>query len=131
LEYARGAQAVPAGERDWRLWPCDSGLASPGVSLSLPRTQGRHARTVGDTATACWRGTGQWPRWPEDCEAAGEGRARHRRACKACVRAERRASCSLESSTLQSGVLIVGADVRRALGHAATMRPTAATGTPL
>jgi hypothetical protein len=153
LEDASGAQAVPAGEpcgraglaivalrqRHRQSWgcrcPCPGLLTSsplPGsLSPVLAHLGAGASRTVGDSAKAGWRGTCRWPRWPEGCEAAGESRARHRRVCKACVRADRRASCPLQRGTLQSGVLVVSADARRAIVHATTMRQTSATGKPL
>jgi len=153
LEHASGAQAVPAGEpcgraglaivalRQRPRQSCGCCCPCPGLLTSSPRPwslspglahlDAGASRTAGDSAKAGWRGTCRWLRWPEGCEAAGESRALHRRVCQACVRAERRASCPLQRGTLQSGVLVVGADARRAIVHATTLRQTSATGMPL
>ena len=119
-----------SGERDWRSWPCDSGIARPaGVSVpaqdawhaahgmghprpcSLTAAQVRDTRTAGDAAQAGW--------------------ARHRRACKAGFRAARRAASIRQCGTLKGGRLGVGAHTPRARVHAARMRETSATRTPL
>jgi len=83
----------------------------PPRPCSLPSAQVRHARTAGDAAQAGW--------------------ARHRRACKASVRAERCAASIRPYGTLKGGRLRVGAHTPRARVHAARMRETSATRTPL
>jgi hypothetical protein len=140
----------PAGKRDWRSWPCDSGIASPGggsvpaqddwhaahgmchpLPCSRTSAQVRHARTADDPAQAGWRGTCRWPWWPGGCEAAGESRALHRRACKAFVREDRRAAGLLQRGTVKGGMLSVGAHTPRAIWYAALVQQTAATRKPL
>src|SRR5215510_3984853 len=83
----------------------------PPRPCSLPSAQARHARTAGDAAQAEW--------------------ARHRRACKAGVRAARRAASIRQYGTLKGGRWRVGAHTPRARVHAARRRETSATRTPL
>jgi hypothetical protein len=99
----------PSGERDWRSWPCDSGIASPaGVSvpaqdswhaahgmchpLPCSRTSAlvRHARTAGDSAKTGWRGTRGWhgdiiQPWGHDRCGARAVKRRGRDAVYGCV----------------------------------------------
>src|SRR5215831_11942364 len=83
----------------------------PPRPCSLPSTQVRHARTADDAAQAKW--------------------TQHRRACKAGVRAARRAASIRQYDTLKNGRWRVDAHTPRARMHAARMRETSATRTPL